>query len=56
MKGFRSHHHPPSLDFSWRNVRNPAQLRTHALQQIALYLIISSASSKNDSEMLGPSA
>jgi hypothetical protein len=19
MKGFRSHHHPPSLDFSWRN-------------------------------------
>jgi DNA modification methylase len=22
MKGFRSHHHPPSLDFSWRNVRN----------------------------------
>jgi type IV secretion system protein TrbL len=20
MKGFRSHHHPPSLDFSWRNV------------------------------------
>jgi hypothetical protein len=25
MKGFRSHHHPPSLDFSWRNVRNPAQ-------------------------------
>jgi hypothetical protein len=25
MKGFRSHHHPPSLDFSWRNVRKPAQ-------------------------------
>jgi hypothetical protein len=24
MKGFRSHH-PPSLDFSWRNVRKPAQ-------------------------------
>jgi hypothetical protein len=22
MKGFRSHH-PPSLDFSWRNVRKP---------------------------------
>jgi hypothetical protein len=31
MKGFRSHHHPPSLDFSWRNVRNPAHLRTPAL-------------------------
>jgi hypothetical protein len=29
MKGFRSHH-PPSLDFSWRNVRNPAQKRTSA--------------------------
>jgi hypothetical protein len=29
MKGFRSHHHhPPSLDFSWRNIRNPAQNRT----------------------------
>src|SRR5580693_3031220 len=25
MKGFRSHHHPPSLDFSWRNDRKPAQ-------------------------------
>jgi hypothetical protein len=25
MKGFRSHHHPPSLDFSWRNVRKPDQ-------------------------------
>ena len=24
MKGFRSHH-PPSLDFSWRNVRKSAQ-------------------------------
>ena len=24
MKGFRSHH-PPSLDFSWRNVRKPAK-------------------------------
>jgi hypothetical protein len=23
MKGFRLHHHPPSLDFSWRNVRKP---------------------------------
>jgi len=23
MKGFRSHHHPPSLDFSWRNIRKP---------------------------------
>jgi len=28
MKGFRSHHHPPSLDFSWRNIRKPAQQRT----------------------------
>jgi hypothetical protein len=28
MKGFRSHHHPPSLDFSWRNIRNPSQQRT----------------------------
>jgi hypothetical protein len=25
MKDFRSHHHPPSLDFSWRNVQKPAQ-------------------------------
>jgi putative tryptophan/tyrosine transport system substrate-binding protein len=32
MKGFRSHH-PPSLDFSWRNVRNPAQNRPLALQK-----------------------
>ena len=29
MKGFRSHH-PPSLDFSWRNVRKPAQEQTSA--------------------------
>ena len=28
MKGFRSHHHPPSLDFSWRNVRKPAHMQT----------------------------
>jgi hypothetical protein len=27
MKGFRSHHHPPSLDFSWRNIRKPSQKR-----------------------------
>src|ERR1700692_1705129 len=35
MKGFRSHHHPPSLDFSWRNVRNPAQKRTSMLIRLA---------------------
>jgi hypothetical protein len=35
MKGFRSHHHSPSLDFSWRNVRKPAQVQTIALQQLA---------------------
>jgi hypothetical protein len=27
MKGFRSHH-PPSLDFSWRNVRKPPREET----------------------------
>jgi hypothetical protein len=27
MKGFRSHH-PPSLDFSWRNVRKPSMNET----------------------------
>jgi hypothetical protein len=32
------------------------QLRTHAPQQIALYSINSSASSKTDSEMVSPSA
>jgi hypothetical protein len=32
------------------------QLRTHAPQQIALYSINSSASSKADSEMVSPSA
>src|SRR5229473_3557144 len=32
MKGFRSHLHPPSLDFSWRNVEKPAHFRTLALQ------------------------
>jgi exodeoxyribonuclease V alpha subunit len=30
MKGFRSHHHPPSLDFSRRNVRKPAHNRSPA--------------------------
>jgi hypothetical protein len=35
MKGFRSHHHPPSLDFSWRNIRKPDQLLTPAPQQSA---------------------
>jgi hypothetical protein len=29
MKGFRSHH-PPSLNFSWRNVRKPAHKATLA--------------------------
>jgi hypothetical protein len=33
MKGFRSHH-PPSLDFSWRNDRKPAQQRTNACSSI----------------------
>jgi hypothetical protein len=33
MKGFRLHHHPPSLDFSWRNVRKPAQEPPIALQK-----------------------
>jgi hypothetical protein len=32
------------------------QMRTHAPQQIALYSITSSASSKTDSEMVSPSA
>ena len=31
MKGFRSHH-PPSLDFSWRNGRKPAQKETSELK------------------------
>jgi hypothetical protein len=39
-----------------RSMFAKCQLRTHAPQQIALYSINSSASSKADSEMVSPSA
>ena len=42
--------------FALRSGHRRCQLRTHAPQQIALYSINSSASSKADSEMVSPSA